>query len=178
MEAPLRGQEYLPEAAKTAALNYALGTGMAGARRVMRPEGFPKSRRAQLEEASQRAVGVEPRLPLAIAAEPRGPAGRTLQWFHRQPLRALPGLGSALRGQTEGFIDDWRESMLLRALPERGRAEVPMPRARQGAETPIQDTFRDIDQWYKAQYDDILGTQRFSVTSGPGAERVTEAYVE
>lgn len=178
VKAPREGETRLGQAAETAAFNFGIGTGMATAGRLVAPRMFPKSERARLEEASMKEVGVEPRLPLSIAAEPTGPVGKSLQWLHRQPLRAVPGPGSMLKKQTDEYLDDVRESMLLRALPKRGRADVLMPRARPDAEAPIQDTFRDIDKWYKGQYTDILGDQQFTVTTGPGAERVTAAYAD
>ena len=178
LKPPEPGETRAGRAGAAAALNLALGAGMNVAGRPFLPKGFPKSEAALREERMLRGLGIEPRLPLSLAAEPRGPAGKALQWFHQQPLMSMPGTSRALRGQISRSLDDWREAMFLQVVPERARGEILLPRqyAARGIENPAQQTFKNIDDWYSREYKRVLEPYDFQIMSEGPARRMAEAY--
>ncbi len=175
---PGEPEERMRRGATAAVLNQALGAGMNVAARGVLPRGFPKSEAALREEQMLRGLGIEPRLPLSLAAEPRGPIGKGLQWFHQQPLMSMPGTSRALRGQISRAQDDWREAMLLQAVPERARGEITLPRefAARGVENPAQRTFKNIDDWYSKEYKRVLDPYEFQIMGQGPSDRMAAAY--
>lgn len=163
LKPPEPGETRLGRVGGAAALNLGLGAGMNVLGRAVLPRGYPKSQAALREEEMLRGVGVKPRLPMTLAAEPGGPVGRSLMWAQRYPLMSLPGTSAVLRKQISRSLDDWREAMFLQAVPERARGEIRLPRQFSGVENPAQKTLENIGDWYSREYKRVLDPYNFRV---------------
>jgi len=179
LKPPEPGETRLGRAGTAAALNLGLGSAMNVAGRTVLPRGYPKSQAALREEEMLRSVGVEPRLPMTLAAEPGGPVGRSLMWAQRYPLMSLPGTSAVLRKQISRSLDDWREGMFLRAVPERARGEIRLPRQFTDVENPAQQTFRSIGDWYSREYKRLLDPYDFRVmVPQPGGKNIPTQLIQ
>ena len=181
LRVPEEGETRAGQAGTAAGLNLGLGAAMRTASRAVLPRGFPKSEAALREEQMLRELGIQPRLPLSLAADPRGPLSHTIRWLHREPFRATPGIGRALNRQIEDAMSDWQDAMILRSVPERARGEIPIPSQLQPTQTraPAQQSIDAVNRWYGNEYAEILNPYNFPVRSGKTlTPRLQQALVD
>ncbi len=151
-----------------------MGAGRVGKSAVL-PRRFPKAREAYRVQAARRAQGEDEFIPLfrALGERPRGLQASLTQGIQRRLMPTVPILSEALEKGVRESDTAMRDAMFKRSLPD--DANIPLTRGREGTTTPVGDTVKDVQNFYRGEYKRILEPYSFPISGGRFQRIVSQA---
>ena len=175
---PREGGTRLGQGAATAGANLLGGAGQALIRSVVTPRMYRRTPMVQEEMQALQGAGIEPNIPMSMgqpgrATEGAGPISKLARWMHRRPLAAIPPTQGIIQNQQERALGDWRQMILQKTVPKGVNRPVPPPDSLR----PMEDSMEAIDNWYSAEYRQLLDPFQFNVTTptAPVADALNKA---
>ena len=151
-----------------------MGAGRVGKSAVL-PRRFPKAREAYRVQAARRAQGEDEFIPLfrALGERPQGLQASLTQGIQRRLMPTVPILSEALEKGVRESDTAMRDAMFKRSLPD--DANIPLTRGREGTTTPVGDTVRDVQNFYRSEYQRILEPYAFPISGNRFQRIVSQA---
>ncbi len=139
------------------------------------PRRFPKAREAYRVQAARRAQGEDEFIPLfrAVGERPQGLQASLTQGIQRRLMPTVPILSEALEKGVRESDTAMRDAMFKRSLPD--DANIPLTRGREGTTTPVGDTVRDVQNFYRSEYQRILEPYSFPISGNRFQRIVSQA---
>ena len=177
LKVPEEGRTRAGVAAETAAYNLAGAGALRAAQKAINPRTFSYSPIAQEEVDELARAGIRQEIPISMAGtETETIPGRIAKWMHRRPLASVPPTARPIREQQEQALENWQDYMVKQVVPE--NAKITPPSRRTGDNYPFQSTFKDIDDWYRKEYSEVLDPHKFDTVDGPFFDDVSDAIAQ